>query len=158
MVKRVLTGVDHTDAARNAAEKAAALAVAFGAELHVLTAYRLDAAATMRLHRSTNASDVAATIESQGEADSRRIKDAEEIAASVADELRKHFPHVSITAETAEGEPAQAIVERADRLDADIVVIGNKRVQGIGRILGNIARDVAKDIKCDLYVAYTYER
>lgn len=158
MVKRVLTGVDHTDAARNAAEKAAALAAAFGAELHVLTAYTLDQAATTHLRRSTNPSDVEATIESQSEADSRRIKGAEEIAASVADELRGLFPHVTITAQAAEGDPAQAIVEWADRLDVDIVVVGNKRVQGIGRILGNIARDVAKDIACDLYVAYTYER
>ena len=37
MTKKILTGVDNSETALRAAEKAAALAAALGAELHVLS-------------------------------------------------------------------------------------------------------------------------
>lgn len=49
-------------------------------------------------------------------------------------------------------------MKAAEELDAEIIVIGNKRVQGIARILGSIARDVAAHAPCDVYVAHTHSK
>ena len=42
--------------------------------------------------------------------------------------------------------------------DADVIVVGNKRVQGVSRILGSIARYVAAHAPCDVYIAHTHQR
>ena len=56
-------------------------------------------------------------------------------------------------------ELCEALVSESERLDATMIVVGNKRVQGIaGRVLGSIARDVAAHASCDVYVAHTHER
>ena len=47
------------------------------------------------------------------------------------------------------------LVSEADRLEARLIVVGNRRVQGPARILGSIARTVAANASCDVYVANT---
>jgi len=49
-------------------------------------------------------------------------------------------------------------VREAESLGADLIVVGNKRVQGLGRILGSIAEDVAHHSTCDVYIAHTHQR
>ena len=43
-------------------------------------------------------------------------------------------------------------------VDADMIVVGNKRVQGAARILGSIASEVARKAQCDLHIVYTHAR
>jgi nucleotide-binding universal stress UspA family protein len=45
--------------------------------------------------------------------------------------------------------------EEARRLEARMIVVGNRRVQGAARVLGSIASDVAKHAPCDVYIANT---
>ena len=40
-------------------------------------------------------------------------------------------------------DPATSLCDEAVRLDASMIVVGNKRVQGAARVLGSIAGDVA---------------
>ena len=53
-------------------------------------------------------------------------------------------------------DPASALCDEAERLDASIIVVGNKRVQGISRVLGSIAGGVAKMAPCDVYIVHTF--
>ena len=53
-------------------------------------------------------------------------------------------------------DPANALCEEATRLDASIIVVGNKRVQGAARVLGSIAGDVAKRAPCNVYNVHTH--
>jgi len=143
--RTIVTGVDGSDTATAAAEKAAMLAGALGARLHVVSAFGKFESETVQIGSDT------LILSSE--------RDAEEVAAKVATTLRGAYPDVEITSGAAEGKPGEALVAVADQLGAELIVVGNKRVQGIaGRVLGSIARDVAAHASCDVYVAHTHVR
>jgi len=142
MTKVIVTGVDGSETATTAAHRAAELARAFDGELHILSAY-----GKFEVERfASGEEEFVVTSE----------KDAARTADDAASALRREFPGLSITAGAAEGKPDKALLEAAERLDADVIVVGNKRVQGIVRVLGSIARDVAAHAACDVYVAHTH--
>ncbi|WP_243060479.1 universal stress protein [Nocardioides sp. SR21] len=142
MAKTILCGVDNTNTAAAAARKAAGLAVALGAELHLLSAYGKVESETVEVGSET------ILVSNEME--------AERVAGAIAVELRQEFPGLAVHAAASEGRPGDALVSAAERLDADLIVVGNKRVQGIARVLGSIARDVAAHAPCDVYVALTH--
>ena len=53
------------------------------------------------------------------------------------------------------GKPADVIVDEAKRVDADLIVVGSKRMTGISRVLGSVANDVAHHADCSVYIAKT---
>jgi nucleotide-binding universal stress UspA family protein len=139
----ILVGVDGSESSRKAAKVAAELAASTGATLHVLTAV------DPRSHGGQSEpgrpiGDVRSLT--PGEA-------AEAIAAEIAGSLGSVVPHVESS--PIQGKPAEALVEEAKRLGADLIVVGNRRVQGIGRILGSVATDVAQHAPCDVYIVKT---
>lgn len=143
--KTIVTGVDGSQTATAAAERAAVLAGALGARLHVVSAYGKFEQETVKIGSDTM------FLSSE--------KDAEDVAAKVTATLRAAYPDVEITSGAAEGKPGEALVATAEALDAELIVVGNKRVQGIaGRVLGSIARDVAAHASCDVYVAHTHQK
>lgn len=141
MINTIVTGVDESETAAVAARKAAELANVHDAELHVISAYGNQEVRTLRA-----GGDVVEINE---------VENATRVAQSVADSLRADFPNVTITSNAALGQPGEALVSTAAELDADLIVVGNKRVQGFSRVLGSIARDVASEAHCDVYIAYT---
>lgn len=138
----IVTGVDGSETATLAARRAAETAQAFGASLHVVTAYGPG-------ERRTLADGVEKVI-------INLVEDAERTVAQAADELRNEFPELTITASVAHGNPADVLVGEAEKRDARLIVVGNKRVQGPARILGSIARSVTANAPCDVYVAHTH--
>lgn len=140
----IVTGVDGSETAERAARKAAFLAEGLGADLHVISAYGKFAVDTF----------------ASGDEEFRftTIGDAEQVAAKVAAQLKRGFPGLAVRSSASEGKPADALVKTAERLGADLIVVGNRRVQGPSRILGSIARDVAGHAHCDVYVVHTVAR
>jgi nucleotide-binding universal stress UspA family protein len=47
------------------------------------------------------------------------------------------------------------LCEEATRLEARAIVVGNRRVQGMSRVLGSVAADVTRQAPCDVVVANT---
>ncbi|WP_110208568.1 universal stress protein [Nocardioides daejeonensis] len=144
MSKTIVCGVDGSETAAAAARKAAELAQAFGGRLHLISAYGKFQAETI-----TVGSDKMLLSNEQ---------DADTIASQVALSVRKEFPDLEVTVAPAEGQPGEALVAAAEAVDADVIVVGNKRVQGIARVLGSVARDVAAHAHCDVYVAHTHHK
>ena len=140
----VVTGVDGSETAGRAAATAAALAAAFGGQLVVLSAFD-----TVEVSLPDGVGDIvpmsAADI-------------AEQLAEQAIGQLRVDHPALEMTARAVLGQPADALIKVADELGADVIVVGNKRVQGLARVLGSIAQDVARRASCDVYVAHTHER
>ena len=56
------------------------------------------------------------------------------------------------------GEAVEEIRKYAVQIGADLIVVGNKRVQGITRVFGSIASHVAAHASCDLYIVHTHQR
>jgi nucleotide-binding universal stress UspA family protein len=76
-------------------------------------------------------------------------------ATTWLDELCRSLAHDRITSKVGIGDPAEILVEEATRLNARMIVVGNVRVQGVTRVLGSIALDVAKHAPCDVLIANT---
>ena len=55
------------------------------------------------------------------------------------------------------GRPADALIREAISKEARVIVVGNRRMRGIGRVLGSVANSVAHNAPCDVYIANTYD-
>jgi nucleotide-binding universal stress UspA family protein len=56
---------------------------------------------------------------------------------------------------TDTGDPADVIVAVADRVGADLIVVGSKGMRGTRRILGSVPNRVAHKAGCHVLVAKT---
>jgi nucleotide-binding universal stress UspA family protein len=136
----IVVGVDGSGTAKKAAESARDLAVALNASLHVVSAFDSD-----RTEVFGSGSDRWVVSDADG---------AENVARTVADSLAGT---VKVTYAAARGKPADALIREAERLEADLIVVGNRRMRGIGRVLGSVANSVAHSASCDVYIANTYD-
>lgn len=136
----IVVGVDGSGTARKAAESARDLAAALGASLHVVSAFDSD-----RTEVFGSGSDKWIVSDADG---------AENVARTVADALAGD---IKVTYSAARGKPAEALIKEAGRLDARMIVVGNRRMRGIGRVLGSVANSVAHNAPCDVYIANTYD-
>jgi nucleotide-binding universal stress UspA family protein len=135
----IVVGVDASPSARKAAEVALGLAESLGASLHVVTAFDVENAETFGVG-----------------SDKVRISNADS-SEMVAKSLGASHPGVEITHFAARGKPADSLIKEAVRLDARLIVVGNRRMRGIGRLLGSVANSVAHNAPCDVYIANTYD-
>lgn len=143
MPKIILVGVDGSDTSRKAAHVAAELAANSGATLHILTA--IDDKPPVNNPEEQYVGDVRLAT-SPGDY-------AESVARDVARSLTGVVPQIQTS--PARGKPGDALVTVAKDIKADLIVVGNRRVQGIGRILGSVATDVAHHAPCDVYIVKT---
>jgi len=139
----IVVGVDGSEPAAQAALTAARLAMALDAELRVVCAY-----GTYEVERVQG--DHAGTFTT--------VEPATEVAEQTIGRLRNVYPNLDVSAQAAGGKPADALLEVAASVDADMIVVGNKRVQGAARVLGSIASEVARKAQCDIHIAYTHAR
>lgn len=136
MNKPIVVGVDQSDTARRAAFRAAGLANALGAPLHLVMAAsrgRADGMATETGHLVD------------------WLAGAEQFLDALMGELKAS----AVTGAVVAKDPATAMCDEAERLDAQMIVVGNRRVQGISRVLGAIAMDVARRAPCDVLISDT---
>ncbi|WP_285319070.1 universal stress protein [Pseudarthrobacter sp. lyk4-40-TYG-27] len=136
----IVVGVDGSATAKKAAESAKDLAAALGSSLHVVSAFDSD-----KTEVFGSGSD--RWIVSDADA-------AEQVARTVAESLGRD---VTVTYSAARGRPADALIKEALRVDARMIVVGNRRMHGIGRVLGSVANSVAHSAPCDVYIANTYD-
>ena len=144
MSNAIVTGVDGSATAAQAALTAARLAKALDADLLVVCVYD-----KLNIEQvETDGREYVFTTE----------ESARELAVESIRALRGPYPDVRATAMAEQGKPAEGLLQVAERSNADLIVVGNKRVQGVSRLLGSIATDIAHKAPCDVYIAYTYAR
>lgn len=144
MSMKIVAGVDGTETATRAALRAAGHAERYDAELHLLCAFD-----KLQVDRYQAGSE-----QFEFSTDQEALDTAETVVA----EVHEAYPDVAIAAVAYEGKPAEAMVGYATEIGADVIVVGNKRVQGLGRLLGSVAADVCAHAPCDVYVAHTHPR
>lgn len=140
MTGPIIVGVDASPTARKAAEKARDLAATLSAPLHVVSAYAED-----RTEVVNSGSDQWVA----SEADNARYQ-AEKVSEAIKE------PGVEILPHSVRGKPAEALTSYAEKVNAEIIVIGNQRIRGVGRVLGSVASSVSHNATCDVYIANTY--
>jgi nucleotide-binding universal stress UspA family protein len=139
-VNEIIVGVDGSATARMAAVAAAEMAAKFDRPLHIV----------MSMTRNTS-QEVHGGGSERWHVDSIGV--AEDLLKSLAGELKATVP---VSHAVVLSDPANALCEEATRLDASIIVVGNKRVQGAARVLGSIAGDVAKRAPCNVFIVHTH--
>jgi len=134
----VIVGVDGSETAARAAAAAYKLAQGLEARLHVITAFDKD---NVEVFGSGSDTFI------MSDAD-----DAQRVAKQVAEGLGSDVEYLS-----SRGKPADALLSEAERLGADVIVVGNRRMSGLGRVLGSVANTVAHNAPCDVYIVNTTE-
>lgn len=137
-MKTIVVGVTDAPTADEAAKQAAAMARDLGAKLHLVSAV----------------SDRRTTTVGGG---------SESWTFTSYDNARSHVdaltdvlgPGVEFSTAVVDGDPADALCAEAERLQADMIVVGSVRTQGIGRVLGSVANDVLRQAPCAVLVAKT---
>ena len=133
----IIVGVDRSSTARRAAETAASLAAACDGTLHLITCVK-------------DGTDYdAAPSDRPGNFGS--IAEAEQFLRVLEGEL----PHARIVRSVELGDPATSMCEKAVQVGADVIVVGNRRVQGTSRVLGSIAATTTRQAPCHVLVANT---
>jgi nucleotide-binding universal stress UspA family protein len=136
-VNDIVCGVDPSKTARRAAETAARLAAALGVNLHLVTVANRSGAIDVDVGGDHFHTDWLSE------------------AAQFLDDVARSLPHDAITTTVTSGDPAKALCAEAERLGARMIVVGNRRVQGVSRLLGAVATDVARHATCDVHIANT---
>jgi nucleotide-binding universal stress UspA family protein len=86
----------------------------------------------------------------------RALERARRGAAQLADDGLGDLVADGETVVTAiSGTAADKLVDYATDVGADLIVVGNRRVQGIERVLGSVAVAVLRRAPCSVYVAHT---
>lgn len=135
----IVVGVDGSETARKAAESARDLARSLGATLHVVTAFEGD------------------HFEVYGSGEDERLLSDADIAEKTAENVAAHLAasDVTIAPYAVRGTPAHALIWHAETYDARIIVVGNKQMKGIGRVLGSVANSIAHGAPCDVLIVKT---
>ena len=82
------------------------------------------------------------------------LDDASE-ANNMLHDLASTWPGLEVTTASPAGKPAAAIVTEAEWVGADLIVVGNKHMQGMSRVLGAVAAEVAHHAPCDVLIVKT---
>ena len=75
------------------------------------------------------------------------------VARDVAVGLRSDTLEVDYFA--VHGTPGGLHGKQAQTHDALMIVVGNRRMRGLGRVLGSVARSAAHNAPCDVYITKT---
>jgi nucleotide-binding universal stress UspA family protein len=137
-MNEIVVGVDRSDTARRAALTGAQLATALGRPLHLVMAVSRDRSIDVKVRGGDGSH-------------TDWVSAAEQFLDALRGELRT--PEATCTVSLSE--PAAAMCEEAERLNASMIVVGNRRVQGLSRVLGAVATDVVRHAPCDVLVANT---
>ena len=150
----IIVGVDGSEPSAQAALAAARLASALGSALRVICAFGRSEERTAD-GRGSEYGEWAfggRTLDASG------LSGATRVAEGAIARIRAFYPRLEVSAHAVSGRPAAALLQAAEQFDAELIVVGNKNVQGASRILGSVAKEVAKRARCDLYVAHTTPR
>ncbi len=64
---------------------------------------------------------------------------------------------VAVETHTVTGDPADALLEIAERQNADLIVVGNRGMHGVSRVLGSVPNKVSHRASCNVLIVATDE-
>lgn len=143
MYEAIVVGTDGSDTAKRAVDEAARLAEATGGRLHIVAAYE-----PLRGAKIVGAPEGAQKVwEVKPDASVQGvISEAESDARIKGLEVETH---------TVTGDPADALLEIADKQNADLIVVGNRGMHGVGRVLGSVPNKVSHRAGCNVLIVAT---
>jgi nucleotide-binding universal stress UspA family protein len=146
MFKSIVVGTDGSDTATQAVREAIGLASALGAKLELVSAYEPVPAQRLSEERRHAPEDLQWAINPREDVDTTL-----EAAAAPAREAG-----VEVDLYARQGDPADAILDVAEELKADLIIVGNKGMTGAKRfLLGSVPNKVSHHAPCSVLIIRT---
>jgi nucleotide-binding universal stress UspA family protein len=150
--KSIVVGTDLSESAQQAVQQAAAIAKAFGATLHIATVFKPAMTSTV----------AASSLEAMAYGGAEFLQEAESKIADEVDaalgRLSKELTDDGITVKThgMAGDPADALIDIAEDVKADLIVVGNRGMGGVKRfVLGSVPNKITHHAPCSVLVVHT---
>ncbi len=146
MFTRIVVGTDGSDTAAEAVRQAVDLARLSNAQLNVVSAYEPIS------KRQVEGEKLDAPADVQYEIGPR--EDVNLVLDAVAAVARKEG--IEVQTHPVEGDPAEAILNVAEKTEADLIVVGNKGMTGARRfLLGSVPNNVSHHAPCSVIIVQT---
>ncbi|MGZ4676763.1 MAG: universal stress protein [Acidimicrobiia bacterium] len=149
MFTTIVVGTDGSDSAAIAVREAVELAKATGAALHIVHAFQPMNIAAVAMSAGTGGPAV----------DVERVNQSiEQTAHSVCDHATAKAQEAGVTVEThmEPGDPSDALVTVAERVHADLLVVGNRGMTGVKRfVLGSVPNKISHHAPCSVLIVDT---
>ncbi|MGO9489707.1 MAG: universal stress protein [Solirubrobacteraceae bacterium] len=140
MYESIIVGTDGSDTAQRAVAEAARLARELGSQLHLVSAYE-----PVRGARVAGAPEGVTKL--APDAKVQAVVDEAVAACRVGG--------VEAKAHTVKGDPADALLEVAEQEQADLIVVGNRGMHGVTRVLGSVPNTVSHRAGCSVLIVST---
>jgi nucleotide-binding universal stress UspA family protein len=142
----IVVGTDGSETARKAVAAAVELAKLTGAKLEVVSAYEPVSSQRLREEARQVPPDLQWMVNPREDVDATLAEAAERVrAAGVASRVYAR-----------EGDPADAILDVAEELGSDLIVVGNKGMTGAKRfLLGSVPNKVSHHAPCSVLIIRT---
>jgi nucleotide-binding universal stress UspA family protein len=146
MFSSIVVGTDGSETATKAVRQAVELAHAVGAKIELVSAYEPVPAQRIDEERRQAPEDLQWAINPREDVDATL-----EAAAAVARETG-----VPVNLYARQGDPADAILDVAEEVEADLIVVGNKGMTGAKRfLLGSVPNKVSHHAPCSVLIIRT---
>jgi nucleotide-binding universal stress UspA family protein len=151
MFSSIVVGTDGSEGASKAVTAAAELAATQPeAVLHIVTVQKPVSAAATAAGEMSVAAPVAAERTWEEE-----VKSDLELTLARAAETAKRACDTRIETHARLGSPAEVLCEFAVELGADLIVVGNRGMQGGRRFLGSVPNSVSHHASCSVLIVDT---
>ena len=146
MFSRIVVGTDGSETAGEAVRQATELAKTTGATLHIVSAYEPVPRDRLREESAEVPGDVAHSVGPR--------EDVNQVLGGAAS--RAQDTGIEIQTHPREGEPADALLDVAEEVKADLIVVGNKGMTGAKRfLLGSVPNKVSHHAPCGVWIVRT---
>ena len=146
MFSRIVVGTDGSETATEAVKQATELARATGAALDIVSAYEPVPRDRLREESAEVPGDVAHSVGPREDVN-QVLEGAAKTAKAAGIEIQTH---------PREGEPADALLDVAEEVKADVIVVGNKGMTGAKRfLLGSVPNKVSHHSPCGVWIVRT---
>jgi nucleotide-binding universal stress UspA family protein len=146
LIQTIVVGTDGSTTAKEAVRQASELAQSLGAKLYLVSAYEPVPEGRLRDERQQVPDDLQWMINPREDVDNALKDGAETLERS----------GVEVETFAREGDPADAILDVAEELGADLIVVGNKGMTGAKRfLLGSVPNKVSHHAPCSVMIIRT---
>jgi nucleotide-binding universal stress UspA family protein len=135
----ILVGADDSLTARRAVEAACEICAMSKGTLHIVTAFE-----QLTMLGGADTHEFKVVIK---EADGRALLQTLSFIA------QKH--DVQPVLHSAKGDAADVLIAKADEVGADLIVVGNRGMKGVRRVLGSVPNSVAHGANCSVLIVDT---
>ncbi len=142
MFSNIVVGTDGSETAGAAVALAVELARDQGAKIHLVVGVHTATAVAVPAG-GANVSDPSGGGLLRG------------IAQTMLEEVAGDLEGLETEIHTGVGDPAEVIISTADKVGADLIVVGSKGLRGTRRILGSVPNTVAHKAGCHVLIART---